>query len=396
MHLDLSNGNRMIVTLTGINLEANFNWHYTAAILSDSGSGTASTDHASGTIVVNLGVSPSGGPTATFGDCRFDMSDVSLSLSGGASWLYNAMISLFRDQAVGSVADGVCQTVHGSIQEQLNSQLASIPLQKDIDDNLSIDYSLNVNNGLFISPDQLLVAGVAGEFYPKGGKPGYAPGNPGQMPNSICSRQYQIFVSSWTVETLGFAAIQAGLCQITITKEDVPTLTQPLFKTDFYAFSAPGIIKKFGLGTEVEWYIAMNHTPTVNFNEVDPISAEAGIYMTIRAKNGDQFEDAFTILIDITAVANASMLTNDAITAKIRNATATTSVVSSEVGPVDVTLFGELVKVASILITDAANILLGEGIPLPTMKGLTFKDPELRYGDGYMAVATEIDYDPNA
>jgi hypothetical protein len=65
----------------------------------------------------------------------------------------------------------------------------------------------------------------------------------------------------------------------------------------------------------------------------------------------------------------------------------------SNVGTINVALFDNIIKTLS---TDAIvpffNYYLAHGVNIPTIKGVTLINPTIAYGQGYLAIATDISY----
>jgi len=395
--ITLNSGNAVGVTITGLNMDLKLAWHYRESSwphISDSGHGTASTTHSSGKVAFSIGTDSNGRPTAKISTCQLDMSDLDVSLSGGASWLYNFVISLFHGKIVSALESAVCNTLTGDVQKQLDELLANIPVQEPVGDHLAIDYSLSSSNGIVITPEQFLIASSAGEFYPRNGQPGKAPGQPVEMPNSVTNNHFQIFASEFSAESLGFAAVTTGMTEMLITKDMAPSAALAFFVTDFYGQYAPGLIDKYGAGQDVALFLALHQTPDIILTQANGIDVKAGVELTIRAKNSaGTFEDAFTVLLtcDVDAIAKVD---NTVISGQLTNVSATASLVSTHVGNVDISGINDLVQFALSMGIDSVNQILAEGTPLPSMQGLSFVDPTIIYRDGYLIVATNINFTP--
>jgi len=393
--ISLNSGNLISVGITGLKLDISLGWHYRESRwphVSDSGHGKAKTSRSSGHVSIAVGSDSTGRPTAKFASCQLDMSDLSISLSGGASWLYNAIISLFHGKIVSSLESSICKALTGDIQSQLDDLLRSIPVQQPVGDHLAIDYSLSDNNGIVITPEQFLIASSAGEFYPRNGQPGKAPGQPVVMPDHVVDKHFQIFASNFSAESLGYASVIAGVAEMVVTKDMAPAEAKDFFSTDFFSQYAPGIIDKFGSGKDVVLFLAVHQTPDVIFSQANGVDVKAGVEMTVRAKNSaGAFEDAFTLLLscDVDAVAKVN---GTIISGELTDVSATASLVQTHVGDVDVNGINDLVQFALSMALDTVNQMLAKGTPLPSMQGLDFVNPTILYRDGYIIIATDIKF----
>lgn len=389
--------NGISVSVTGLDLDITLDWHYRESSwphIADSGSGEGSTTSASALVYFNVGSDSTGHPTAKISTCSLDMSSLSIKLHGGASWLYDIVIDLFHKKIVQALDSGVCKALTTDVQAQIDTFLSEVPVQHVLGDYLAIDYSLYNPNGIVITSDDILIGSCAGEFFPKGGQPGQAPGKPVNMPNSVTNTQFQIFVTDFSVESLGFAAVKSGLAEMTVTKDMVPSLAKDFFVTDFYGQYAPGIIDKYGEGTDCALFLAIHQTPDVIFTTKDGVDVKAGAELTIRAQNKDgKFEDAFTILLTCDIDGDAKV-NNTVIYGELTDVSATATLVQSHIGNVDIDGINDLVQFALSMGLDAVNEILAKGTPLPTLPGVQFVNPSIIYRDDYIVVATNIKYSP--
>lgn len=388
----------LAVGFTGLDLDVTLRWHYREVKwphVADSGRGEGKTTRASGRVVFAIGTDAQGRPTAKIRECGLGLKDLSLKLHGGASWLYNAVISLFHGKIVRAIDGAVCGALTGDVQALLDKMLAQIPVQEPLGRYFAIDYSLANPGGIVMTAAHELVASSQGEFYPQGGSPGKAPGAPAAMPDSVARAMFQIFISSFSAQSLGYVAASQGLVRRDFTKDQAPLMAQAFFTTDFYAQYAPGLVAKYGAGQEVELHFEMHSTPSVAFSARDKAIVRAGVEMTVRARPaaGAAFEDAFTVLLMATCVGSAKV-ENTVISGELADANATASLVQSQVGDVDLNGFNDLITFALSMATTAVNEILAKGAPLPSMQGLDFVNPTVLYRDGYIVVTTDIKFTP--
>jgi len=394
----LNSGNIITVAFSGLNLDITLNWHYRESRwphIADSGSGEGSVASAAGVVSVLVSSDATGHPTAKFVSCGMDLTGLSIKLHGGSSWLYDAVIQMFHKRIAHALESGICNALTTTVQAQLSQYLAELPVQYAIGDHFAVDYSLADPNGIVITPDNILIGSCAGEIFPKGGQPGQAPGQPVAMPNSITDTQFQVFITDYSVESFGFTAVKTGLAEMLITKDMAPALAKDFFATDFYGQYAPGLLEKYGSGTEVSLFLAIHQIPDVIFSEKNGIDVKIGVEMTVRAKNSaGAFEDAFTLLLSCDVDGDAKV-NNTVISGELTSVTAAASLVQSQVGDVDIDGINELVQFALSMGLDTVNQILAKGTPLPTLPGLEFINPSIIYRDDYIVVATNIRYTPS-
>jgi len=387
-------GNVLYFDFTGLNLDITLDWHYREESwphIADSGSGEGSTTTASGMVPITVGTDSTGHPTAVFSSCNLDLSSLSIKLHGASSWFYQAIINMFHKKIVQSIQNGICGALTGELQIKLSQFLATIPLQYPVFDVFALDYSLGYPGGLVITSDKHLVASAAGEFFPKGGQPGGAPGTPVAMPDSVTDNHFQIFISDFSVESLGYVAVKSGRANMEIYKDMVPVMAQAFFTTDFYGQYAPGLIEKYG-STDISMYIDLNQIPDVIFTETDDIDVKAGVELTIRCNNsGGKPENAFTMLLSCHLDGDAEV-NSSTVYGKLTTLSITASLVQSQVGNVDVSGFNDLIQLAISMGLDAVNEILQQGTPLPAIPFVEYTNPKIIYKKDYAVVATDIHF----
>lgn len=387
-----ASNNQLVVTLQGVHIDVHLGWHYREKSfphVHDSGTASASTSNAGGDVVVVVGVDAHGHPTAQIAQGFISLGSLSISVHGGAKWLYQVLISVFHDKIVAAIQKGLNSALTGQIQSQLSRLLANVPTQHSLGNNLAIDYSI----GRIAIQNNLLTAGSAGEFFPKGSQPGKAPGSPIAMPDSIVNKQVQIFLSSFTGESLGYAIMNSGLGHRTLNKDQVSSIAKQFFNTNFYSQYAPGIIKKFGANVDVQLYLGLHQTPNVIFKVGQKAEIKAGLELTVRVKTGSgSFNDAFTVLVN-TDVHGDVKVSNTVISGSLTDVTCTSAtLVQTQVGSVDVNGINDLFQFAMSMSQDYINGILAKGAPLPAMPGMKFLNPQVIYQDGYIVVATDISF----
>lgn len=384
------------VSFAGLDMDATLNWHYRKVHwphIRDSGRGEAKTTKTQGSVRVRLGTDSAGRPTATIDQCAMKMSDLSIKLHGGASWLYNLFIKMFHGKIVNALDRAVCNVVTGDVQKMLAKIMATIPVQQNVGKSLAIDYHLV---GINATASHDIVLGSPAEFYPQGGSSGGAPDAPVTLPDVVGDSQFQVIMSAFSARSIAYAAMKANLLKRDMTKDKAPAAAAAFFTTDFYGMYAPGMITKFGAGKEVSMHLEVHNTPAVQFNPTSGITVRGSVELTVRARNAaGAFEDAFTIALDTTCAATAK-IKDLLIIGEITDAKAKASVVQSQIGNINVDGFNELVVFALSIGQEMANELLAPGTPLPTAQGIRFVNPKITYGNMYLAVTTNIEFTPPA
>jgi len=387
------NANSLELALSDLRLDMNLVWTYTYGHTAfSSGTGRGYCDHSTGAVDFTLGSDKNGRPTVKISGCNFDMSNLMFKLDDDApSWFYKAFVDAFQKDTVNVLESGICNALTGEIQSFIDKLLVQVPVQRAIDEVFSIDYSLVAPNGLAVDPGMFLVANTAGEFFPTGSQPRGLNGEIANMPNNATGSHFQIFVSEPTVISFLQTAADAGMFQKLLTKDMFSSYFADLFTTDFFAKYAPGIVTKFGNGTEVAIFAALNQVDDFMFSAKGEMGLRAPVAVSIRAKNHTtgSFDDAFILSVycDASFVVKVD---NVKIYGDINDLSAKASLVKSYVGKVDVDGFNDLIDLAISMGLDTINSYLEKGTPLPSIHVVKLVNPTIVYGEDYAVLATDI------
>lgn len=139
--------NNVAISLTG-------NWRYEKKVLfvkiRDSGSLKGSVSGASISVSVRLdGLDPTGHPTIVSTGCSCSISSMSVNLSGGASWLYELLIGLFKKIIRSKLEEKICDATTDFINGKARDLLKSFPLQMIVHKDWTFDYSFLAPPSLF-------------------------------------------------------------------------------------------------------------------------------------------------------------------------------------------------------------------------------------------------------
>jgi len=394
--IGFSDNNRMLVAFQGIDVGAKFGWHYRQSSIPhvhDSGKANCYTRNAWGYVFVSVGSDSNGHPTVKIVDSNFTIGDLHVSISGSCvSWAYNLIAGSLSGRISSALKKAVDNAMTGPVQEELSKYLANIPTQHSLGNYLAIDYS--INHMELQRQNYNLIVGSRGEFFPKGSQPGKAPGKPVSMPDNLIRKDVQIFLSAFTLESLGYSIYNSGLSSRTIGKESVLSAAQKFFNTDFYAQYAPGIIQRFGSDVDVQLTLGLHQTPSVIFKQGRNPEIQAGVELTVRVKetSSQKFRDAFTVLIHCDIQGHA-FVSNSKVFGVLDDATVVkATLIQTQVGSVDCSGIGDLFQFGLSIGQDFANEILAKGAPLPTMPGMKLLKPSIVYQDDYMLIASDVNF----
>ncbi|XP_051135680.1 putative BPI/LBP family protein At1g04970 [Andrographis paniculata] len=164
----------VVVKVSGAtaNLSMNWKYWYTARLIpvSISDEGSASVQVEDMEVVLNLTLKTVEGSLAVaLVDCGCYVNDISITLVGGASWLYQGLVDAFQSKISSAVEDGVSKKINSRIVK-LDSLLQSLPKEVPatdiaylnvtlVDDPKLSESSVNVEiNGLFFTKHEITLS----------------------------------------------------------------------------------------------------------------------------------------------------------------------------------------------------------------------------------------------
>jgi len=372
-------------------LDMDLKWYY---VLEDK-----SSNYGTGVIYIDsdwggdvyLMTDASGHPTTKFLETGVGVGRPTIKLSGGPDWLNEAVATNFNDAIIKVIRNSLMDVIRDVIEPGLNRLLAQAPLQLPIDKAFSIDYTLVKPDGLYATRDGLLVANTAGEFFPTGGEPGNMPGEfPTDMPNNATGQQFQIFFSENSIGSFFITAVESGVAQIVLSKDMFSSYFAELFTTGFFARYAPGIVAKYGNGTEVVFSFVARKWKDSMFDK-SGFGLRMVVDVTVRAQNNStgEFEDAFTLALNCE-VDGIVKVDDVKIFGDISELTAPASLVSSNVGDVDVDAINNLIEFGVAFGLNRINKILEEGTPIPELPHVKLVHPTIVYDELYAVFSTDV------
>jgi len=334
---------------------------------------------------ITTGVS-NGRPTATTSSCSVDIGTLDISLSGGASWLYNLFIGLFSGQIKSSTQSSLQSAIPNSIDTGLANVLATLPIAEPINHEIEINYELQRAPSIY--PDYFTLD-TLGEFYAVE-NPSEAPFSPGSLPDVATNEMVQIFLSDFVLNSAAYVFFTEHLIEFTVTDSMLPKDAPVQLNTTYFSIMIPNLYKMYP-NKMFNLFLYTRDTPVGNFTTSGAeVNAPGAIDIVILPDN----IVAFTLGVQVLTAGTAG-LNGQNITGELSFLNTSLSLLNSTIGDFDVsvlqTIVDDLVKVALI---PMVNKILATGFPLPSVSGLTFISPRVGWGDGYLYVSTNVNYLP--
>jgi len=394
--ITLTPPNEGVVSLSGLSVHLEFNWHYKAKFASDHGSGEAHTSGASTKVSAGLSKDDKGAPVVTIDDTGFDCGDLSIKLHGGASWLYNVLISAFKGKIRSAVNTEVRKQITSTISDMIQKALASVPLSYDFDNGMSLSYALADDPAVLPDYGGRMAAGSVAEFYVTKEGPGHSPFKPTAMPKTTATSapgpMVELFMNEFFFNTLSYSYIHSGNSHWQIDEDNAPVEAKPLLISGYYASAAPGLIDKYGLDAPLRVEFEVEQIPTL-YIQPDVFQLQTSASLTMEVNQNQTFTKV--IGLDATLLTAGVVSLNDtAVTGNLKTLKINATVTSSTVGDVDIKGMQDLIDFTATFATNTINERLAQGVPLPVVKGISFVDPKIIWGSNYVAITSSFSYKP--
>jgi len=314
-----------------------------------------------------------------------------ITLSGGASWLYNFFIGIFQSNIKSAVESSLSAAIKQNINDNANKAFATLPVIQKVNDNLEIDYAMVQ---LILYTSDYLTTSHKGEFFnPK--QRLTSPGTASVMPNSVDStRQLQILLSEYSANSALFVFQQETLVQGVITEADLPPNSPVRLNSSDLAWLilAPGIPKSFP-DMAMQLLVESSEDPVVSMTtEGGSVNATGNLTVQVILPNGTLF-NAFTLSGTAFCQANASVVAQN-VSVELIYLGANVSLESSQVGTVLMSMINTLMGQLGKFVVPMLNKKLEPGFPIPSVDGVSFVDPEVTWHDGFVMIATDFKYQP--
>ncbi|XP_065830579.1 bactericidal permeability-increasing protein-like [Oscarella lobularis] len=388
------------VGASGVSVHLSGHWHYREHSwphISDSGSCDVSASSISLSTVVGVGADSSGRPTISANSCSFNIGKLDIDFHGGASWLYNLFSGTIADGLKGSIEGSVCSAAKDAINTQGNKALATLPVEEKLTSNSEINFEL-IQAPIFTS--SYLETLHKGEFLYIPHPSTEIPFEPSPLPTAAASNSMMtIWITDYIVNTAGYVYQEAGVLQINITQSMLPSGIPISLNTTSFKPLIPELYAKYP-NEAMQLFLTSTSAPYINITSgFINVTAPGRLVAYVRV-NETTLVNAFTLGLTMHATGHASLRRNGSQEMVIGNATylrSDISVVASNVGHFEATSLEAAVNLLyQIGVIPLINKYGAAGFAIPSVDGVTFVNPVVAQGEGYIQISTDINYNPSS
>lgn len=388
----------LTVSASGISLSVSgAHWHYKTWVVSDSGSADVSVSSTNLKVTVKIGRDTRGHATLSSSGCQCHIGNLNIHFHGGASWLYNLLEGLIIGTLEDSLSGQVCKQAVEAINTQGNKAINSLPVQVNIDKTALIDYSI-VKNPVFNA--QYMETEHKGEFLSRT-KPHEATISPVALPPvGSPVRMLYIWLTTYIANTAGIVYEEAGELKTQITPDEVPSSIPIKLNTNSFKALIPGLYNKYP-GMNMTLFLNATTPPVLT---VDPKGANVTVFGDVDvcvydSKNGNKITPAFNLSVIVYTNATLSVKEEGNMPYIIGKANfigAKFSLKYSSIGSFDAQLLQDAVNfLCEGFVVKELNKYGAAGLQIPLVDGVQLVKPEIKFGNDYIMIDTDINYKPS-
>nr|XP_048296867.1 lipopolysaccharide-binding protein [Myodes glareolus] len=336
-----------------------------------------------------LGSDPSGRPTVTASRCTSRIYDVDVDLSGKVGWLLNIFHNQIESKLRKVLENKVCELIQKSVTSDLQPYLQTLPVTAEIDDVLSIDYSLVEAPR---ATAQMLDVMFKGEIFNRNHRsPPASPTPMMSLPENKCKQMVYFAISNHAFNMASRVYHQAGYLNFTITDDMLPPDSNIRLNTKSFRPFTPQITRRYP-NMNLELRGAVVSTPLLN---VSPGNLSLAPQMEIEGfvlLPSSTPESVFRL--DVVANVFASLTFNNSkVTGMLHPEKAQVKLIESKVGIFNVNLFQAFLNyyLLNTLYPDA-NSELAKGFPLPLPRNIKLHDLDLQIHKGFLYLGANVQY----
>ena len=385
--------------INGVAASLSSDWHYWYkkgwVKLSDHGSMDASL-RASISVTISMGVDGTGRPTIASAGSHCDVSDLHIHVHGGASFLYNALVGMFKGKIKDTLERELCKAVEKVINVNAAQELATMKVAAPINDYVTIDYR-------FVEAPQFSVnaieADLKGEFFWVGDSQ-ECPLTPGPLDAAPEMNMVSFWLTEYSINTLAYINYKHDMLHYNLTKDDLPEKQRGILNTTCTnIFTNPCIgglipqIAKAYPNTTVKIQMDVTQAPTIHVTP-SGINGKWVGDVNFLTYDDEKKRDVSLIQCDVTVTFNLTVAMKGMnITTNIKEFKTDLVVKSSTVGKIDSEKLTVVLNTAiQWFVLPKLNEIGETGFQLPNISDVEFVNPQLRMLDGSLFITVDLKY----
>jgi hypothetical protein len=383
--------------VNNLGLNANFHFRfkrYQFPKIGGSGNGHVQVSNTNMGLAIRL-TNVNGKVRANVDAINFNIGNFNLKLGGSWGWLLNIVISLFKGKVKQMIENEIKKIVVQTIHGKLNDELATSPSTVNIgggQSRLGLDYSLQANP--IFAPSYVSIP-MRGEFFnPFDRKPSSIQPSPSpDLLPAYGNKMLQAIITEYMPLTILEQWHSRNVLKFLLEDHHIPTWSPVRLDVASFAAMLPNLVDKFPQH-RLKVLLATAEPPSIRFEESGLIVVFGVNMQWLAFKPGEGADKtAFVTKCTVTTKAIAT-IERMRVVPKLLFLSQKNQLISSEIGNFNP---GVLDDTMNTLYNErgfipVVNLLLSEGIPLPTLRYVALTNPQVVWGAKYLAVLTDLDY----
>ncbi|XP_047336459.1 putative BPI/LBP family protein At1g04970 [Impatiens glandulifera] len=373
----------LVLIVSGARASLTMDWGYRyVSVIVITDNGTASVQVENMEVGLALGLkNEQGNLKLSLLDCGCVVKDIFIQMDGGASWLYQSIVSALESKIRSAIEVAVVEQIGGVIIE-LDSLLQTIPRAIDLDNIASWNItSVNdpVLDGYSVGVE------INGLVMPIDGISSF--GNNSRNIQSIVScggpaKMAGISIHERVLNSASLVYFNAGVMNMIVQN-------QSFLNTAHWKFLVPQLYRKYP-NADMILNISVSSPPVLTISE-QSVDAMINVEIAVNVLDGHGEAVPVACIISLFTVSGYPSISRDTLTGSINMNDFTMSLKSSSIGSLHIPMLKPFVEIILRTVgVPYVNLMMYWGTPLPTFMGYTIHKARFHYADSRIVVCTDI------
>jgi len=213
------------------------------------------------------------------------------------------------------------------------------------------------------------------------------------IPNVVTSEMVQMEVGDYVANTAGYVFWQRGDLKLFIYDKDIPDWAPIRLNTTYWKYILPQLYNLYPDNLMMVHVYATTAPQAVFAAAGADVTAWGNMEVNVLLANGTAIP-AFT-LEGFVATSAEALINGETLYGTLNYLKGNWTLKQSEIGHFDVTIIANLLDLLFQKgIVPFINVILAQGIVLPTIQGLTFVNPTIGWSTGFLYISTNVQYTP--
>ncbi|KAJ4826017.1 hypothetical protein Tsubulata_023008 [Turnera subulata] len=376
----------LVLVASGATADLSMNWKYSYStwIVVISDHGDASVQVKGMDVGFTVALKEEGGTLKVYVlDCGCHVKDISITLNGGASWLYQGLIDAFEGPIGSAVENAISKKIKEGIGK-LDTRLQSLPKHFAIDHTASMNITFVDNPVLSTSSIEFEINGLFAEVDTVSVPINYYEGTWAPLACKHPDKMIEISLHEDVFNSATSVYFSTGHMLWTVDK----FVDQSLLNTASWKFIYPQLYTQYP-DDNMTLTITITSAPIVKIEDVG-INVTIYVDVTVNVLDAGDVIPVACVSLELSNGCSPQILSNKlASDLKLKNFNM--SLKWSKIGNVHMQLLQPVMHdiIESVFIP-YVNLHLMRGYALPILHGFTFKNPEIQYAEAEMGICSNL------